>query len=206
MKALLSTIVILSYCSLAVAQINRGNFMLGGNITAHHDLVKSSSSTGKYTNTSVSNNATAAYFAGKNFCVGFALPFELQSYKYGDPSFETYTSTTYGIKPFVRYYIPVASSIFILTEGMGIFTHTTDKLKYEYDGLTENSKSSGTNVGFSAGTGLAFRLNNHALLELLGNYQYTKSNNKNENLPSAAKSTNNRLFLSVGFNFLLPGK
>lgn len=205
MKALLSTIIFLSVCSFSFAQINRGNFMLGGNITAHRDQVKSSSSSEKYVSSSISNSASAAYFVGKNFCLGFALPYELQSYKFDNPAgYEKFT--TYGIKPFVRYYIPVSSSIFILTEGMGIFTYTIDKSKNTFSGATLTSKNTGTNVGFSVGTGLAFRLNDHALLELLGSYQHTKTSNKNEVLSSLPNAATNKLFLSIGFNFLLPGK
>jgi len=206
MKALLSTIIILSFCSIAVAQINRGNFMLGGNVSASHSVSKITSSSSKTTTNSISNNAVVAFFPVNNFCVGLATPYDVEYENYSNQENYKYTNTTYRVKPFVRYYIPIATTLFILTEGKGIFTQTNYHQQFDFDGQTMKSKSTGGNVGFGLDAGLAFKLNNHALLELEGNYQYTKSHSKVENVSESVKSTSNKLFLSVGFNFLLPGK
>ena len=207
MKALLSTsIVFLSFCSITMAQINRGNFMLGGNISASHNVSKISSSSSKTTVNSISNNATVAFFLAKNFCLGLGTPYEVQYTNYSGPDAYKTTTKTYGIKPFVRYYIPVSSNLFILTEGVGIITETVYHQEFNLLAQPYKNKSSGGNLGFGLGTGLAFKLNNHAILELEGNYQYTKSSIKAENASESIKSTANKLFVSIGFNFLLPGR
>jgi hypothetical protein len=190
-----------------MAQINRGNFMLGGNISASHSETTITSSPSKTKVNSVSNSAIIAFFPINNFCIGLATPYDVQNTKYSGSSYPyTTTTTTYGIKPFLRYYIPLSSSLFVLTEGMGILTHNRYKQQFELNGFTGESKGTGGNFGFGLGTGIAFRLNSHALLELEGNYHYIKSNNKTDNATNHIKSTNNKLFLTVGLNFLLPGK
>jgi hypothetical protein len=203
MKAPLVAILLLS-CSTLFAQIQRGNFLLGGNVTGGQQVTKVSST--KYTINSFNQTATVGYFVANGFCLGLGLPYEMKTQKSkGDFKYK-YSTTTYGIKPFARYYIPV-SSLFIVTECMGILTASGSDQEFEFDNTTSKSNTKGTSVGFDAGVGVAFRLNNHTLLELMGNYKYIKSTMSNDDPLSAdSKTTDGNLFFSVGFNFLIPGK
>jgi hypothetical protein len=202
MKAPLATILFLG-CSTLFAQIQRGNFLLGGNVTANHEVNKVSSI--KYTTNTFNQTATVGYFVANSFCLGLGLPYDMRTQKSDGDVINKFNSTTYGIKPFARYYIPV-SSLYIITECMGIFTVSQSDQEFDFGGQISKSSAKGTNLGFDAGAGLAFRLNDHTLLELMGNYKYIKSSRDYNDSFSSSESTDSNLFFSVGFNVLLPGK
>jgi hypothetical protein len=206
MKApLATTLILLLSVSSLFAQIKRGNFLVGGNISITRDGNEGNTSTNKITSTAFHNNATGAFFVANGLCLGLGIPYDIQHTSYDPADSYTYDSKTSGIKPFLRYYIPV-SSIFIVTEGMGILTATSSKVEQNFNGLEYKNKGSGANIGFGLGTGIAFRLNDHVLLELMGNYQYTKSNFKYDDSSDTTHSKYKKLFFNIGFNFLLPGK
>ncbi|HSK13396.1 MAG TPA: hypothetical protein VK907_09285, partial [Phnomibacter sp.] len=147
MKTIL-TIPFLLLVMIAGAQTDQGDKLIGG--TAGFQ-------TGKNTN-QVTIAPTFGIFAADNLAIGGALNFN--SSKFGDVR-----STTFGLGPFVRYYIGKAD--------------TKPFLVSEFDILSTSSKTGSTKIssngfGFLLGLGFAAFINESVAVEGISGYNYSK--------------------------------
>jgi hypothetical protein len=183
------------------AQTTKGSVLIGGNGSLKFNK-NDYDCPGFYTkSTAYSIAPVAGYFVIPNLCVGLSLPVSWSSSKTtatGNPTISgESTSFSYGVGPFVRYYIPVRS-FFIVTEGS--YALYNDKSKYPIKdpntGVTlSDNKNTNHNPGYKLAAGPAFFLSNYTSIEILANYSRT-------NYGDGPKQSN--FFISVGFQIYLP--
>lgn len=165
----------------ANAQIHKGSFLTSGGISYGH--YKSSQHTNFYddatgqwipgenriTNNSLSFTPKVGYLFTSRICAGLSLPVSLTIYKYSMSGISSvnYASTNRSITiaPFVRYYFPVKSNLYALAEGS--YGWSTSKNIVESD---QKTISKGNSRKLQVGAGLAYLLNQHVGVELLGFY------------------------------------
>ncbi|HEY8935965.1 MAG TPA: outer membrane beta-barrel protein [Cyclobacteriaceae bacterium] len=214
MKPFLTAVLILT--SLGVySQTDRNSFLIGGNASLSYQETKYTSSFGSnYKTTSASVSPSVGFFVIKNLCAGLALPVSFSTTKYDNNSssisFGNSKSKSYGVGPFVRYYYPLTDNkLFLLAEGAyswskginntsayDINTNTTEPVKYTIK-----------NNIYRLGAGVAFFLNEHTSLELLGNYQKSKStSDQNPNYFILTDTKASNIFLSLGLKVYIPAK
>jgi opacity protein-like surface antigen len=136
--------------SAVKAQTDKGDWMVGGNMTIN--TTKG--------NSQFSLLPGAGYFFARNFAAGanFTLSFE---------KFDQTKTTTLGVGPFARYYFSLANP------DLKPFLHADFSL------LTETSKyptykNSNTATSFFVGGGLAYFINPNVALEAVAGYNRTK--------------------------------
>lgn len=136
-------------CSIvAVAQTERGNWLIGGNFNLN--TVSNS--------TTIGLNPTAGYFVANNVAVGATVMLEYD--KFGENK-----STTFGAGPLARYYFGKANVKPFLN---GELNFISQKFKFPTGTNTENG------VNYFLGAGLALFLNQSVALEGMAGYNHTK--------------------------------
>jgi Outer membrane protein beta-barrel domain len=144
------------FSAAAVAQTDKGDWLVGGNMTIN---------TAK-NNSDFTLQPAAGYFFGKNFAAGAQLTLSFGKV------YDTKT-TTFGVGPFARYY-------FNLTDP-----HFKPLLQADFSILSQKIKESGTTFNntvttFFIGGGAAYFINRNVALEGLAGY----NNSKYENTPA----------------------
>jgi hypothetical protein len=179
MKKLLFTFILGFTCFLmSNAQIQKGNVMVGGDIT-HLDL-----SLNEGHNFSVVIDPKAAWFIKDNIAIGAYMDFELYTAKGAG------STVRYGVGPLARYYIndktiePVRHCRFFLEGNVGI------------QGSNPSVGESTNGLGLGFGPGLAYFVTPNIGLEGLVKYQGIVGFGSNP--------TSSDITLGVGFQVYLP--
>ncbi|WAC39414.1 hypothetical protein [Pedobacter sp. SL55] len=181
MKKLLATIIITATTVCAAnAQIQKGNIMVGGNLTNINlglDDPKIFS---------VDITPKAAWFIQDNIALGGYLNFGLQTAK------NSSTTTSYGLGSLGRYY--TGKDVEVLTHGR-FFAEATVGI----GGVNVSNGGGNTNgLNLSVGPGFVYFITPNIGLETLLKY--------NGLLGFGSATTQNNLNLSFGFQIHLPGQ
>jgi hypothetical protein len=152
-----SLVLIAAVASGAIAQTEQGNFLVGGNVQLN---------TAK-NNTQVALSPSIGYFLVENFALGANI--DLEYSKVGENP-NSAKATTFGIGPFVRYYVGTPGGARPFLQGDVDFRSTKVKTG------TSSSTSTGTNFFF--GPGVAIFLNRNVALEGLAGYSHTANKNQ----------------------------
>jgi len=215
MKPFLTTVLILLISFGAYSQTNRNSFLIGGSASLSYQETKYPSSYGtNYKTTSVSVSPSVGFFVIKNLCVGLSVPLSISNTKYDNKgagvSFGNAKSNSYGAGPFVRYYYPIIDNkLFLLAEGTYSWSKGTNHTSvYDFNtNTTEPLKYSTTINTYKFGAGIAFFLNEHTSLELLGNYQkYKTTSDQDPNYLILTDNKTSNIFLSLGLKVYIPAK
>jgi hypothetical protein len=169
---------------VANAQIQRGNVMVGANLT---DLKLTLSNGGSF---KVDINPKAAWFITDNTALGAYLNFSLETVKHAG------TNTSYGIGALVRQYmngnsVPAVRHTRLFFEGnIGIEGTNLNP--------TGGNKTSTNGLGLGIGPGLAYFITPNIGLEGLVKY--------NGIVGFGTTATTSEINLGVGFQIYLPGR
>jgi hypothetical protein len=179
MKKLLIAFSMIVSVSTVSAQINKGQWLVGGNAGF------TSSKEGDFKTTTFQFSPNAGYFFINNLAGGLRLNINSQKEKFND---DEETATTTSIAPFVRYYfLPAAQKVNVFADA----SYSFGSVKYD-DGTNDEK----VNVnGFSVSAGPAIFLTPNTALELTLGYNSSK-------IEDADESTGTFLF-GVGFQIHL---
>src|SRR5690606_14708393 len=163
MKTLSFILVATLFCiTTANAQITKGNWLMGGDMSLYMAESKSEHSDSKSTSLGFTVNPTIGYFFIDNLAGGLTVIFGFNSHKEADSK-----SIGFSTGPFVRYY-------FLEPEKqINIFAQTGYGFGRSFLEGNTVSKSS----VFDIRTGPVFFLNSSVAIELMIIYNYSKSNN-----------------------------
>ncbi|WP_159430938.1 outer membrane beta-barrel protein [Flavobacterium segetis] len=180
-------ILILSFVlfvNLMSAQIDKGNWMVGGsgNFTNYKSTFQSNNTEFTQTGSGISISPNLGYFVVDNFAVGTAVGFN-----FSNPSGANNNSHSYGISPFVRYYFRKAEKI------INPFLQTS----YGFSEGKSESGGSNKSRGYTIKGGSAIFFNSSVALELSLNYNSSKYN---------SDTTYNDLTIGIGFQIHLEKK
>ncbi|MGN6435467.1 MAG: outer membrane beta-barrel protein [Agriterribacter sp.] len=187
MKRTLLILFIFFSASSAFSQINKGQFLVGGS-GAFSSETKNGVEAKRFT---LSPNV--GYFFFDKLAGGLDLNFYNSKVKFGT---DQNRSTSYGISPFVRYYIlPAPNKINLVAEaGYGFFT---GKSRYS----NENAFTT-TGHGYSFSAGPVFFIRPNIALELTAGY--AESTYKSKYGGNSVSNLKNKNFqVGVGFQIHL---
>jgi len=120
------------------------------------------------------------YFFTNRWCAGLSLPISLSKNKTTisvvDYMDHTNTLREFSAGPFVRYYFPLKTKLFVITEvsyGWGRTRTFSRGPQYDANGdiTTTENVSKSKSQQFRAGAGLSYLLNKNVGLELLATYR-----------------------------------
>lgn len=154
-KSTLSLIAL--FCMLSaslMAQTQKGSVMIGG--TAGF----SSSKTGDYTETDINLSPMAGFFIMDQLAIGGGVNFGVSSLKFDG---ETSSVTSVGVQPMVRYYF----------NGSGK-ARFFGQANFQYASVKFEEEDAQSGIGFGAGVGIDFFLNDHVAIEGLLGYNSFK--------------------------------
>jgi hypothetical protein len=160
--------------AVGAVPIQEGTWMIGGSLGS-----LGYSFEGKSFNINV--NPRAGYFVSDGIAVGASLNGGLTTAKNADDIW------TYGIAPFVRYYIPEGSSSTGRFFGQGEI------------GIAGSSIGSDVDLAFGIGAGYAHFVTQSVALEAVIGYNYSKATTANASVHSG-------LGFNLGFQIYLPGR
>ncbi len=152
-KIVLGLFAILALGLVASAQTEKGNWLVGGNLSLN---------TAKQ-NTQISINPSAGYFFLTNFAAGANV--NLDYSKFGQNKV-----TTFGVGPFARYYFGTTNIRPLLEADLNF---TSSKIK---SGTTNVGSTTENGTGYFLGGGLAAFINRNVALEGLAGYNHTSVN------------------------------
>ena len=195
MKAIFFIVGIL-VTSHTLAQIDKGNFLIGGSIgISNTEFSFPNSNLEKQETFSIFFNPNVSYFLTSGLAVGLVLPW---SYSSTTPS--DMKSSSISIGPEVRYYFPF--------ENWAIFTELSYNIGFtKFEGQffdpeiarVTNATISGDVKNFNAGLGLTFFLKEAVGIE--GIFGYTKT--KNEYDKMLRDTDNSSINFNIGLQFYL---
>jgi hypothetical protein len=203
--------------SITEAQITPGKIMIGVSSKFNFlnygtelagvglSIVKSKSNAAGYVepepdkSTSINLAPKAGFFLNSNLVIGLDGCLTYSSTKDG-VSKDSYTSTLYGVGPFVRYYIPT-SMVMPFLEVNGLYGGV--KAKYVSTSYTSDFTSGWLSVG--GGAGVAILLGDKVTFDLMAGYNYFREMEK-ENNPDKERTVTGSLGLQFGFIVLLGGQ
>jgi Outer membrane protein beta-barrel domain len=149
-KIVLGLLAVMAMATVANAQTEKGDWMVGGNI-----VISTPTGSSQFT-----IQPSAGYFVATNFVVGANVA--LNFTKSGDVKTSAET-----VGPFARYYINIKNSNF------KPFFHAEYNIGNQVTTLP-SSKSSNTMGSFFLGAGGAFFINSNVALEGVAGYAHTK--------------------------------
>ena len=175
--------VILGSISIANAQTEKGYYIIGADLAnIGVDFQKNNTTFG------MDITPKVAWFLQDNIAVGAQVQLGLKTGK-------GFTSTSYGIGPLLRYYIP-SSEVNVMKKtrifgevNVGVFGQNTKVTGL--DGVSTNG------LGFGFGPGIAYFINKNIALETLLKYNGTSGFGNSSSL--------NSLNFNIGFQIHLPG-
>jgi hypothetical protein len=173
--------ILLALTLTANAQITKGNWMVGGEVSFQTSENTSNGISDKYSFIYMSPNI--GYFFIDKLAGGISLEFA-----FTDP-FKSNNSQAYGFAPFIRYY-------FLKTDKeFNIFSEASYGYSFGKNGLNEKSNSS--NFKFKSGFVLFF--NNSVGLELAISYLNSKSELESRGI----KGKREQLMFGIGLQIYL---
>jgi len=198
MRNLIIALLLLFTSVAASAQFNKGRMLVGGTLGFKASTFKTESS-GNTTVDGKQNeftfNPQFGYFIINNLAVGAGINATLTKFKSDRNTGYEYTSTSFQIAPFVRYYIK-PGVFFQGTYGIG-----PQKTKYGASGNQSELKA--TNNSWSLACGYALFLNDHVAIEPMFGYGMSSTKYKETEDTIEYKSKSSGLFLRVGFQVYL---
>jgi len=145
------------FCLLSaslMSQTQKGSVMIGG--TAGF----TSSKTGDITETDITFSPMAGFFVMDQLAIGGGLNLGVSSIKQDG---ETFSATTLGIQPMVRYYFNGSGNVRFFGQG-----------NFQYASVKFEDQDARTATGFGVGAGVSFFLNDHVAIEGLLGYNSLK--------------------------------
>lgn len=141
----------------------------------------------KVSNTEISFNPKVGYFVKNRIGVGGMVNISTSTQK--DENDDKYSTSSWIIGPFARYYVEYGSIIPFAELGAGI---GSSKTNYEYEGFTEETKHSLTMV--TLGAGADFFLNDYCAVEGMLEYFYTKQKPTSDGATGSGHSSSGLVF------------
>jgi hypothetical protein len=185
------TNLLMVICCVASAQINKGNFMIGGNISfVNHKNIGNYTTYDASTNQYVVDEAVyksntlvlsprAGYFFTDKFCAGLGLPVTFSTAKVlGNDGVDTESkSHSFHVGPFVRYYIPLKQSLYALVEAGYVWgTTRSETTGPQFDPNTGNiirgtNTSKNIDQQIDGVVGVAYFLNPNVSVDVMAGYR-----------------------------------
>jgi hypothetical protein len=201
MKRFLLLICLFSINSASFSQINKGQWLMGGNASFSSSkgyVIESGSPTGSTNgkSTTLQLSPNAGYFITDKLAAGARV--SLTSFETKSPNdvFDI-SSTQVSLSPFVRYYfLPKTEKLNLFADAGYAYGRSKNTSKVSIPGTpSSNSTSKGTSNGYYISVGPAIFLNPNTALELTLSYNY----NKLKDLDNTGKS----FLVGVGFQINL---
>jgi hypothetical protein len=169
------------------SQPGKGRFFVSGNISYSGYKRTYSNSEPEHAR-SLSLSPKVGYFPVRNFAAGIALPASFSRQRL--TSLATSTSHSFGLGPFVRYYLPLDEKLFAFSEVSYLWSSSHTRLLLDNNaGTSENNQWLRQ---IRAGAGLAYFCTRNLAVELLISYQRYRG-------PSLSK--NDGVICEGGFQF-----
>lgn len=188
--------ILLAVCcisTVAFAQFEKGNKLVGGSFGLSFTTDKTKDDGTTYTNghyVRFSLDPQVGYFVINNLAIGGTFGFSTESYKEDGSDYKS-VDNEITIQPFVRYYLP--QRVFF----QGNFIAGNAKNKITNNGNTDETKYGVS--GWSLSAGYAFLLNDHVAIEPQLGYSGKGYRNKENDV----KYLDNGLYIRVGFQIYL---
>jgi outer membrane protein with beta-barrel domain len=155
----------------AMCQINKGQFLLGGN--ASFESIKTEGDgfyVTSYKTTNLFLSPNIGYFIISKLAGGLRL--NVSIYNQGTPV--NYSQTDISLSPFLRYYLLSRKQRFNILADVG-YIHSKNKKRFQGYAPIENGN------GYNLSAGPSIFLNQHVALEFLLGYKQTKLKNEGNN-------------------------
>lgn len=175
MKHLLFLTILFSVTTAAFSQINKGQWLIGGNASFSTD--KDNSSISKDRSTTFQLSPNAGYFVSDKLAVGARINFmsDKNEVEYG--SYTEATNTSVSLSPFVRYYfLPKTEKLNLFADAGYVYGRIKNTYKGIYSGGIPGTDitSKGTTHGYHISAGPVIFLNPNTAVELTLSYNYQK--------------------------------
>jgi outer membrane protein len=194
MKRIVLLIALLISTTGVFAQFNQGRWLAGGSVGFSTTTMKTKTDAGTNTDgtsTSFGLGPQAGYFVMDNLAVGASLMLSASKSKSDGTPSVTYSNSTIGLYPFVRYY---------LDEGIffqGTIGGGSSKGKTKFNNTTTEDKFG--NFLWGLGVGYAYFLNDFVAIEPIVSYQVDTDTDKDDD----SKDITSGLYLRVAFQVYL---
>ncbi|KPK87351.1 MAG: hypothetical protein AMS27_02625 [Bacteroides sp. SM23_62_1] len=189
-KLTIAFILIIVSAGFLSAQFNSGSKMVGASSNLDFGFLseKDEGATDATKMIFIDINPRAAYFLKNRIAVGGDLEYYLSRSKVGES--DPYSSTTFRIGPFARYYYKTVASVVPFAELKGGLGSQVDK-------LTTGEKFKHRIIYVGAGVGASFFLADNFALEGMLNYIFENQKNKE----MGGSHNTNGIMLNFGFSF-----
>ncbi|ELR69600.1 hypothetical protein C900_04825 [Fulvivirga imtechensis AK7] len=167
--------IVKAYCVLILffvltfkgfAQLEKGHFMVGGNISfekSKTELPQNGPNVSDHKQLTFSIDPDISYFLADNLALGVVTPF---SYSKNSNSMQDQASKTYSVGPKLRYYFPSGRWAIFPEVSYTIGWNTTEGSIFSPDvGEVIEAKAKGNTSMFSGGLGGAYFINDHVAIE-----------------------------------------
>jgi opacity protein-like surface antigen len=196
MKRLLLLTCLVSITSASFSQINKGQWLIGGNASFSSDKKDLPAANGitKYNLTAFQLSPNAGYFITDKLAAGARISLASFKSEYDNVAWTEWTETlnTVSLSPFIRYYFLPK------TERLNLFAdagYTYGRVKSTSKFSTNSNTSKATTNGYYISAGPAIFLTQNTALELTLSYNYSKQNNHVNN--------DRKFMVGVGFQIHL---
>lgn len=174
MKHLLLLTILFSITTASFSQINKGQWLIGGNASFSTD--KENGGIVKDRSTAFQLSPNAGYFVSDKLAVGARINFlrDKNEIEYG--SYTETSNSSISLSPFVRYYfLPKSEKLNLFADAGYLYGRTKNKYEGIYAVQPSNSLTSkGTTRGYHISAGPVIFLNPSTAVELTLSYNYQK--------------------------------
>ena len=174
MKHLLLLTVLFSITTAAFSQINKGQWLIGGNASFSTD--KDNVGISKDRSTTLLLSPNVGYFISDKLAVGARVNFLSDKNEVEFGSYTETSNTAVSLSPFVRYYfLPKTEKMNLFADAGYSYGRTRNTSKGIYAGMPSSSYTSkGTTHGYHISAGPVIFLNPNTAVELTLSYNYQK--------------------------------
>ena len=155
----------------AMSQINKGQFLIGGN-TSFESEKNEGENVVNFKTTTFFVSPNIGYFIIPKFAGGLRL--DLRRYRQNTTGISTSTSISFS--PFLRYYLLSQKQMFNVLVDAGYINYKS-KFKFQNSQMPFFERTNGYNIS----VGPSIFLNEHVALEFLLGYKQTKVKNSDNN-------------------------
>jgi hypothetical protein len=214
-RILLTLLIVFSFSFIANAQFNKGDILLGGQLSYSENKT-----TSNYPTNSNSNNGNFQISIGKaiqsNAIFGLNLGYTPYSYTndyIGNTNPIEYKSHLYSIGIFYRKYYPIGKEFYFFGEAAGSYTGGPDSGKDSLGNQVSSGTTSGGNLGLTPG--ISYKISKRFMLDLglpnlfYANYSSHKSTAQSQTSTYSQFSISTSLSstplenLAIGFRLIL---